>query len=110
MKNLLDEMLECKSINECIELALVDAYGDEEQAVAWLTCIEEMFGRFKQVELMGRQVTLDGFDLAQGSVIVAVCKEGKKSARVAIESVKFRGMTPIEVRWLKAWKKFSRTA
>ena len=110
MNSLLDEMLECRSIDDCIELALVDAYGDEEQTVAWLTCIEEMFGRFKQVEVMGRQVTLGGFDFAQGSTIVAICKEGKKSARVAIESVRFHGMTPIEIRWLKAWKKFSKAA
>lgn len=110
MNSLFDEMLECRSIDDCIELALVDAYGDEEQAVAWLTCIEAMFGRFKQVEVMGRQVTLAGFDLAQGSTIVAICKEGKKRARVAIESVRFHGMTPIEIRWLKAWKKFSKAA
>ena len=110
MNSLLDEMLECRSIDECIELALVDAYGEEEQAVAWLTCIEEMFGRFKQVEVMGRQVTLAGFDLAHGLTVIAICKEGKKSVRVAIESVKFHGMTPIENRWLKAWKKFPKTA
>lgn len=110
MNSLLDEMLECRSIDECIELALMDAYGEEEQAVAWLTCIEEMFGRFEQVDVMGRRVTLAGFDLAHGSVVVAICKEGRKSTRVAIESVKFHGMTPIESRWLKSWKKFSKTA
>jgi hypothetical protein len=109
MKSLFEEMLECRSINECIDLALVDAYGEEEQAVAWLTCMEEMFSRFEQVELMGRPVMLEGFDLAHGRAIVAICKEGKKSARVSIESVKFAGMTPIESRWLKAWKKFSKT-
>ena len=49
---------------------------------------------------MGRQVALAGFDLAQDSTIVAICKEGKKSARVAIESVRFHGMTPIEIRWV----------
>ncbi len=110
MNSLLDEMLECRSIDACIELALTDAWGDEEQVVAWLTCIEEMFGRFKQVEVMGRQVTLAGFDLAQGRAVVVICKEGKNSARVALESVNFHGMTPAELRWLKAWRKFSKTA
>ena len=69
----------------------------------------EMFSRFEQVELMGRQVTLEGYDLAHGRAIVAICKQGKKSARVAIESVKFAGMTPVESRWLEAWKKFAKT-
>src|SRR4029453_6939132 len=33
----------------CIDLALADSYGEEEEAVAWLTCIEALFGRHKQV-------------------------------------------------------------
>ena len=110
MKSLLEEMQRCKSIEDCIELALVDAYGDDEQAVAWLTCIEEMFGRFDRVELMGKAVALRGFELANGATVVAVCAHAKHIARVALESVEFPGLTPIEARWLEAWKQFSRRA
>ena len=46
-------MQQCKSVKDCIALALVDAYGHDEQAGAWLTCIEEMFGRFDRVKVMG---------------------------------------------------------
>jgi hypothetical protein len=48
VKSLLEEMQQCRSIKikDCIELALVGAYDEHEQAVAWLICIEEMFGRF----------------------------------------------------------------
>ena len=52
MDDLLEQMRQCKSVQACIELALTDAYGPDEQAVAWLTCIETMFSRFKQVNLM----------------------------------------------------------
>ena len=107
MKSLLDEMQECKSIKDCIELALVDAYGDDEQAVAWLTCIEEMFARFDRVKVLGQEVALEGFDLADGLAVMAVCRQGKRKARVALESVEFPDLTPIEARWLKAWKQFS---
>ena len=44
MSDLLDEMKQCKSVKACIELAITDAYGDYEQAYAWLTCIETMSG------------------------------------------------------------------
>jgi hypothetical protein len=107
MQSLLEEMQECKSVEACIELALTDAYGEYEQASAWLTCIEEMFGRYKSVNLMGEQVTLQGFDLANDVAVVAICRKGKRRARVALESIEFPGLTPIEVRWLKAWKQFS---
>ena len=73
MDDLLDEMRHCKSVQECIDLALTDAYGEEEQAVAWLTCIEEMFGRFDEVKLLGNPVELVGFDLSNHAV-VAVCR------------------------------------
>jgi len=34
MADLLDEMLQCQSVRACIDLALTDAYGEEEEAVA----------------------------------------------------------------------------
>ena len=108
MKSLLDEMRQCKSVKDCIEFASVDAYGDEELAGAWLTCIEEMFGRFDRVKVMGQDVALVGFDLANGMAVVAVCRQGKRTAKIALESVEFLSLTPIETRWLEAWERFSR--
>ena len=106
MDDLLDEMRQCKSVQACIDLALTDAYGEEEQAVAWLTCIDEMFSRFKQVKLMGNDVALFGFDLSNHAV-VAVCRHGKRKARVTLDSVEFTKLTAVEARWLQAWKRFS---
>lgn len=106
MDDLLDEMRQCKSVQACIELALTDAYAPDEQAVAWLTCIEEMFTRFKQVKVMGNAVELVGFDL-DNQALVAVCRHGKSKAHVALDSVEFPELTPIEARWLQAWKRFS---
>ena len=93
----------------CIELALTDAYGEEEEAVAWLTCIEALFSRFKQVSVMGSDVPLIGFDIINQTV-VAVCRHGKHKARVTLDSVEFPEMNAVEARWLKAWKRFSHRA
>ena len=54
MEDLLEEMQQCKSVKACIELALTDAYGEYEQASAWLACIETIFARFDRVNLLGR--------------------------------------------------------
>lgn len=108
MEHLLEEMQQCKSVKACIELALTDAYGEYEQASAWLACIETIFGRFDRVKLMGEEVVLAGFDLENDVAVVAVCRKGRRRARVALDSVEFPGLAPIEVRWLKAWKQFSR--
>ena len=106
MDDLLDEMRQCKSAKACIDLALTDAYGEHEQTVAWLTCIEEMFGRFKQVRLMGNEVALVGFELRNHDV-VAVCQQGKAKARVTLDSIEFTELTTVEQLWLRAWKRFS---
>ena len=108
MEDLLDEMRKCKSVKACIELALTDAYGKYEEASAWLACIETLFERFKRVKILGEDVALDYFDLDYGLTVVAVCRKGKRRARVALDSVEFPGITPTEARWLKAWKQFSR--
>lgn len=106
--DLLEEMRKCKSVKACIEFALVDAYGEYEEASAWLACIETLFERFERVEVLGEDVALEGFDLDHGLSVVAVCKKGKRRARAALDSVEFPGITPIEARWLKAWQQFSR--
>ena len=109
MDDLLDEMRQCKSVQACIDLALTDAHGEDEQAVAWLTCIEAMFGQYKQVRLLGNDVALVGFDLRNCDV-VAVCKQGKRRARVTLDSVEFAELKPVEQLWLRAWKRFSAPA
>jgi hypothetical protein len=109
MDDLLDEMRQCKSVQACIDLALTDAYGADEQAVAWLTCIEEMFGHFKQVKLLDEDVALVGFDLDRHAVI-AVCRKGKRKVRATLDSIEFPGLTPVEGLWLQAWKKYSTEA
>lgn len=108
MQSLREEMQQCKTVMACIELVLTDAYGEYEQASAWLTCIEEMFARFDRVKLMGEEVSLRGFDLENELTVVVVCKKGRRLARVSVNSVEFPGITPMEARWLKAWKQFSR--
>jgi hypothetical protein len=106
MDDLLEEMCQCKSVQACIDLALTDAYGEDEQAVAWLTCIETLFDRFKHVKVMGSEVALVGFDLNDHTV-VAVCRQAKHKARVTLDSVEFPELTSLEKRWLKAWQQFS---
>ncbi len=92
MDSLLDEMRQCKSVKACIDLALTDAYGEEEQAVAWLTCIEKMFGRFKQVRLMGNEVALVGFDLKprRGRRVPAGKAQGPRDHRTPSSSLSLR--------------------
>ena len=73
--------------------------------MAWLTCIEAMFARYKQVRLLGNDVALIGFDLRHHDV-VAVCQWQAQSTR----DLGLHELTPVERLWLKAWQRFSGNA
>jgi predicted metal-dependent HD superfamily phosphohydrolase len=109
MTDLLEAMRGCKTVQACIDLALTDAYGEGERAVAWLTCIETLFERFKHVRLLGADVTLVRFDLHNHDV-VAVCQQGSRKARVTLDSLEFPDPSPVERLWLRAWKQFAATS
>ena len=105
MKSLIEEMQKCRSIEQCHEVATVDAYGDEEQASGWLTCLQEMFDKFERVKILGEEVKLKGFDLSKNSVM-AICVKGKTKAKVSLDSIEFPKLTKTETLWLSAWKKW----
>jgi hypothetical protein len=109
MTDLLEEMRGCKTVRACIDLALTDAYGEDEQAGAWLACIETMFERFKHVRLLGADVILVRFDLRNHDV-VAICQQGSRQARVTLDSLELPDPSPVEQLWLRAWKRFSATS
>jgi len=108
MDDLLDEMRQCKSMKACIDLARTDTYGEDEQAVAWLTCIDEMFGRFKLVRLLDNEVAFVGLEM-RNRELVAICQQGKRKARVTLDSIEFPELSTVEQLWLRAWRRFSAT-
>ncbi len=106
--DLISEMKKCKTVEACFECATVDAYGDDEAAAGWLTCIDEMFRKFEHVIVLGQEVALEGFDL-KGYQVVAKCRSGRKLAFVSLESIEFPKSNKSEKLWLSALKKWHDT-
>jgi hypothetical protein len=106
MEDLLSEMKRCRTVEKCIDVATTDAYGDDEQATSWLTCIEEMFGKFDRVKILGEEVKLEKFDLDHNAII-EVCKKGTRKVKVTLDSIEFPKLTANESLWLKACKEYS---
>ena len=107
MESLLEQMEHCKTVDECIDVATVDAYGEYEQAESWRTCIEEIFGGVKTVRALGQEVKIERFELINDLYLVAVCRKEKRLARVALVSIEFPKLTRVQRLWLKAWGVFS---
>lgn len=100
---LISEMKKCKTVADCRNTATVDANGEEEAAMGWMVCIEEMFGKFKHVKILGNEVILEGFDL-KGNQVMAKCRNGRKLAFVSLESVEFPKLSTNEKLWLDSLK------
>lgn len=98
------DVLKVKNTRECINLAIVDAYDEYEQAGGWLNCLEEVFANVKTVRVLDHEVVLKGFDLEDGITIVTICELGKKSARVSLDSIEWNNLGKTQQLWLKAWK------
>ncbi len=102
----ISEMKKCKTVEACFEYATVDANGEEEAAAGWLACIEEMFGKFEQVIVLGNEVALEGFDL-KGYQVVAKCRSNRKAALVSLESIEFPKLNKSEKLWLSALQEWN---
>jgi calcium binding protein len=66
-------------LDQLIEEAIVDAYGDSEQTSGFYTMLEDHLDVPFTVEILGAQVTVDRVDLTltDDERIVAVCRHGK---------------------------------
>jgi len=95
------DLLKVKTVKQCIDLATVDAYGDDEVATAWETCLDEVFSGVN-AKLAGQDVNLEGFDSLSGMVL-ARCRIGKRKIRVTLDSLDFLDLTAPQRIWLKAF-------
>ena len=97
------DLLKVKNESDCEELGRVDVYNDGEVAVGWMTCLEEVFETVESVMVLGREVTLTGFDIENDHSVFAICKSGKKTAHVSIGSIEWPKLTKAQKIWLSAW-------
>jgi hypothetical protein len=98
------DLMKVKTVNQCIDIATVDAHDDDEVAGAWAECLEEVFSEAK-AQLAGVDVSIDGLDTLNGSVLVK-CRFKKRKIRVTLDSVDFVAPSSPQKIWLKAFLKW----
>jgi len=75
-------------LDDLVEEAITDAYGDEEQVSGFYTMLENDLGLPFETEILGVKVIVDGIDFTDdGNDIVAVCRKGKTRQRVSIREL-----------------------
>jgi hypothetical protein len=83
-------MRQRSDLDSVVETILVDAYGDDEQYVAFLTVIEEETRLPAAATLLGAPVTVTGFDYTnEARGLVAICEGSNGTGEVALADLAF---------------------
>jgi calcium binding protein len=95
-------------LRELIEEAVVDAYTEEEQAVGFLTMIEEHLAVPFSVKVLGGNADVEKVDLTVDFQIVAICRRGKTREKIPILDLTLPTPAPAGVEWIAAYRHWRR--
>jgi hypothetical protein len=102
------ESLSNAMLDKMIEEALVDAYGESEQMIAFYTMLEDNILVPFQTEMLGIDVTVERIDMTDDEQIVAVCRRGKALQRIPILELPLPNPPPLGAEWIEAFRRWAR--
>jgi hypothetical protein len=98
--------LSTAKLDEMIEEATVDAYGESEQTVGFFTLLEDRLKLPFKTEMLGMEVTVERLDMTEQ--IVAVCARGKSQQPVPILDLTLPDPPPEGAEWIEAFRRWAR--
>ena len=87
-----------------VEEAIVDAYGESEQATGLYTMIEDHLALPFTTQVFGVEVTVVKVDLTERDDIVAICKRGKDRQSISILDLPLPTPPPDGWEWIEAYR------
>jgi hypothetical protein len=96
------------TLDQLIEEAIVDAYGESEQTVGFYTMIEESLAVPLRTEMLGVEVTVERVDMTDDGQIVAVCARGRSRQCVPILELPLPDPPPAGTEWIDAFRRWAR--
>ena len=97
-------------LTRLIEEAVVDAYTEEEQAVGFLTMIEEHLALPFSVKVLGVDADVEKVDLTLDGRIVAICRRAKTREKIPILDLTLPTPAPAGAEWIAAYRHWRRGA
>lgn len=94
-------------LEELVEEAIVDAYGDSEQRTGFLTMLEENLALPFETEILGVPVTVARIDLTDADEIVAICRRGRSQQTVPILDLPIPMPPPAGAEWIEAYRSWA---
>jgi len=99
-----------RRLEQLIEEAIVDAYGESEQRVGFLTMLEEHLACPFSTEILGISVRVERVDLNDADEIVAICRRGRQRQVIPILNLPLPSPPPAGWEWIAAYRHWARVA
>jgi hypothetical protein len=95
-------------LEELVEEAIVDAYGESEQRVGFLTMLEDSLAVPFTTDILGTPVRVERVDLNDADEIVAICRRGRQRQLIPILNLPLPSPPPIGWEWIEAYRHWVR--
>lgn len=95
-------------LEEMVEQATVDAYGESEQTTGWFTTIDDQLAVPFETTVLGMPVTVEGVDLNDSEQIIAVCRRGRDRQALPILDFPLPTPPPDGAEWIEAYRQWRR--
>lgn len=95
-------------LNELVEEAIVDAYGESEQLVGLLCMLQEHLAVPFTTEVLGTPVRVERVDANDADEIVAICRRGQQRQRIPILDLPLPSPPPDGWEWIAAYRHWAR--
>ena len=103
-----DTNLTSFSMEKLIEQAIVDAYTEEEQAVGFLTMMEEYLALPFSASILGVDVVVEKVDMTRDGQILAICRRDKTRQGIGILDLPLPTPAPGGAEWITAYRHWRR--
>ena len=91
-----------------VEEAIVDAYGDSEQLVGFLTMLEEKLACPFMTAILGTPVRVERVTFNEAEEIVAICRRGRQRQMIPILNLPLPSPPPAGWEWIEAYRYWAR--
>lgn len=100
--------LSTAKLDQLIEEAVVDAYGESEQTSGFYTMLEEYLAVPFAVDMLGAKVIVERVDLTDDERIVAVCRRGQSRQPISILDLPLPDPPPDGNEWIDTYRRWAR--
>ena len=97
-----------EELNALIEEATVDCYSEDEEMSGFDCCITDNLAIPFETEILGEKVTVVEVGLNKAHEMVATCKKGKHTLKVALVDLPLPNPPPKGSEWIQAYRHWRR--